>query len=286
MIRAILLTSVFAAIIITQPITGSKSFAMSGEGCGAGTCADCHSLDKEEAKEIFKGWGDDVGEVEFSQVPGMWTVEIKKGGKSYPVYIDFSKSYAFTGNIIKIEGKENITRKRFFKSNPVDFDAIPLEDALLLGSEKAKTKVIVFTDPQCPYCVKLHHELEKVVEADPSIAFYIKLFPLVAIHPKAKGIAESIVCAKIDPERGPRVAMSMLETSFDKGDIPPATCETNAINKNIELAKKIGVRSTPTLILPGGIIEPGSKDANRMLELLGSSKRVEVSESEETDKKK
>ena len=41
------------------------------------------------------------------------------------------------------------------KINKVDVSQIPVKDALVVGRKDAKTKVIVFTDPECPYCQKL-----------------------------------------------------------------------------------------------------------------------------------
>jgi len=235
---------------------------MTSEGCGAGSCNDCHNLTKEEASDLLKKGGiSEVLNVEFSEMPGVWAVEVEKDRKRFPVYIDFSKSFVVTGNIIRIADGENVTQRRTAQLNRVDVSRIPLEDALLLGSRDARTKVTVFTDPECPFCKKLHLELKEVVSRRPDIAFLIKLFPL-KMHPNAYGISKSIVCTG---------SMELLELSFAGKPVPPPACETSAVDRTIALAEELGIRSTPTLVLPNGVVMPGYKKADDLIKLLDSA---------------
>jgi thiol:disulfide interchange protein DsbC len=236
--------------------------AMTSEGCGAGSCNDCHSLTKKEATDLLKKGGiTEVLNVEFSEMPGVWAVEVEKDRKRFPVYIDFSKSFVVTGNIIRLEDGENVTQRRTAQLNRVDVSRIPLEDALLLGNPDARTKVTVFTDPECPFCKKLHLELKEVVSRRPDIAFLIKLFPL-KMHPNAYGISKSIVCTG---------SMELLELSFAGKPVPPPVCETSAVDRTIALAEEMGIRSTPTLVLPNGVVMPGYKKADDLIKLLDSA---------------
>ena len=83
------------------------------------------------------------------------------------------------------------------------------------------------------------------------IAFYIKLYPL-PMHKDAYGKSKTIVCEK---------SLALLENAFIKKPLPPAKCETSVIDDNIELAKKLGIRGTPAIIMPNGTIIPGYQDA-------------------------
>ena len=246
-------------ILIVSLIFTSGAFAMSSDGCGAGSCVDCHSLSKAETELLLGDMVDKVNSVDFSEVPGMWVAEVEKGTQKLPVYIDFSKQYLVSGNVIRLNDKENLTRLRSARMNKVDFSTIPLEDALLLGKASAKTKVVVFTDPECPYCKKLHHELKEVVRREPEIAFLIKLFPL-KMHPNAYEVSKSIVCSK---------SMELLEVSFAGRPVPPASCDTTAVDQTLVLAGELGIRSTPTLVLPDGMVVPGYKTAEALLTLIG-----------------
>jgi len=234
--------------------------AMDKNDCGAGNCAECHTLDVHEAKSILGSLVDGVHDVKFAEVPGFWVVEIEKDRKRFPVYLDFSKNYLMSGSVIRLSDMSNVTQKYHAEMNRIDVSKIPLDDALLLGSPSAKIKAIVFTDPECPYCGKLHAALQEVVERDQNIAFLIKLFPL-KMHPNAYEISKSIVCAK---------SMEFLEDSLAGKQIPPASCDTGAIDETLALVKELGIRSTPTLVLPDGQVVPGAKKADDLLVLLGS----------------
>ena len=246
-------------LMVIFSLLATSAWSMSSDGCGAGVCADCHSLAKVEAKRILDGIVDDVLDVRLAEVPGMWLVEVEKDQLKLPVYIDFSKNYLVSGSIIRLSDKENVTQEQHARMNKVDISRIPLDDALLLGSAMAKTKVIVFTDPECPFCKKLHLELKEVVRREPGIAFYIKLFPL-AMHPNAYGISRSIICNR---------SMSMLEASFAGRPIPPANCDSTVVDETLALVQELGIRSTPTLVLPDGLVLPGFKTADELLTRIG-----------------
>jgi thiol:disulfide interchange protein DsbC len=248
-----LVTVVVCAIAV---LAGAlPALAFTADGCGAGSCASCHSLDQKEAGRILGGLVDKVNKVEFAEVPGMWVVEVEKGPNKLPVYIDFSKKYVLSGSVIRLADQGDITQERFARMNRVDPARIPVDDALLLGKADAKTKVIVFTDPECPFCKKLHEELKKVVRRDPDIAFLIKLYPL-KMHPNAYGVAKSIVCAH---------SLEFLELSFAGKPVPPAACDTKVVDQTLALAPTLGIQSTPTLVLPDGLVMPGYKTADDLL---------------------
>ena len=248
-------------IFIAVLFAANNAFAMSSDGCGAGSCMDCHSLTKTEAEQLLGNLVDKVNSVEFSEVPGMWVAEVEKGQKKLPVYIDFSKQYLVSGNVIRLNDKGNLTSERSARMNKVDVSRIPVADALLLGEPSAKTKVIVFTDPECPYCKKLHEQLKDVVRRDPNIAFLIKLFPL-KMHPNAYEVSKSIVCSN---------SMKFLELSFAGKQIPPANCATTVVDQTLAIVGELGISSTPTLVLPDGLVVPGYKTADALLTLIGEN---------------
>lgn len=242
-------------------LAASPALAKDPAGPNAGNCIDCHSLDRQEASSILGNLVDKVNDVNLAEVPGLWVVEIEKDRQTFPVFIDFSKNFLLSGNIIRLADMTNVTQKYHAEMNRVDISSIPLDDALLLGSPSAGTKVIVFTDPECPFCSKMHTAMQEVVARDSDIAFLIKLFPL-KMHPNAYEISKSIICAQ---------SMELLELSFAKQPVPPATCDTTAVDETLALVAELGINSTPTLVLPDGQVVPGFKQAEDLLRLLGST---------------
>jgi thiol:disulfide interchange protein DsbC len=266
-----LLLIAITAIFIAFP---AAAFMPEGEGCGAGSCIDCHDLSKAEANEVLKQIEGEVVGVSAAEVPGLWRVDMKMNDKTWPLYLDYSKSYLVSGNIIQIATRKNLTESHYRELNPVDLATIPLDDALLLGDPQAKTKVVVFTDPHCPYCSKLHQELKKALVERPDIAWLIKLMP---IKTGSRDAVETILCDK---------SLELLDAAFAGKQLPPPNCKNPAIDLTLNIAAGLGIRSTPTLIMPNGQILPGYKELEHLLKVVDeNTPAAENSPENETAKK-
>jgi thiol:disulfide interchange protein DsbC len=250
--KSILFALVF--LFITSTVYGFQK-----NGCGSGNCIDCHTLTRQEAAGILKGRIDKVLKVKLSEVPGLWSIEAVYKGKEIPLYLDFSKKYLFSGNVIRLKDWENIARAdEQPPERSVDVSSIPLDDAVILGNPIASERIIVFDDPECPFCRKLQPEMLKIVREHKNIAFYIKMFPLQS-HPGSYERAKTIICTKSD---------ELLTESLNGQPIPPPLCETDQVEKNKELGKKLHIDSTPTLIFPNGKVHVGYIPADTILSLL------------------
>lgn len=260
--RMIVYISAIAALFTLALANPRLSVAFGESGCGEGECSSCHELKADDAFKILGGIVDKVDRVDFSEVPGLYSVEVENKGKKYLIYVDFSKKFIVSGNVIRISDRSNRTREELINIRRIDPTIIPLDDALVVGNPKAPKKVIVFTDPQCPYCKHLHPELKKVISADPDIAFFIKLYPLKKIHPDAYRIAQTIVCED---------SIDLLEASFAGKKIPDPECESDVVDDTIKLARKLGITSTPTMVLPDGRLAPGFMPAENILRLVNGT---------------
>lgn len=247
-------------VVSMSVLAAGSSSGFSTKGQGEQDCSKCHTLKKEEAADILKEIIPKVKvkEVNISAMKAVWEVQFEAESKKGIVYIDFSKKYALTGSLLDLKGRKNLTQERFSEINRVDFSSIPVKDALLLGSSDAKKKVIVFTDPDCPFCSKLHAEIKKVAQERKDIAFLIKMYPL-PMHKEAAEKAKAIVCEK---------SLAMLESAFEKKEIAKPKCKTTVIDENIKLAKKLGFTGTPVMVLQNGRVISGFKDAAAIKELI------------------
>ncbi|MBI3599923.1 MAG: DsbC family protein, partial [Nitrospinae bacterium] len=225
------------------------AFAFEGAGCGK-DCASCHSITLKEAGEILKA---DVRGIKDSPVKGLWEIEGMQEGKRFIVFLDFSKKQVVLVNrFIPIHQIAAPPPKR------LELSKIPLSDAIIMGSQTAKTMIIIFDDPECSYCKKLHGELKKLLETRQDIVFYIKLYPL-DIHPKAYEKSKTIQCSK---------SAKLLDDAFEGKGLPKPDCDTKEIDENIRLAKELGIGSTPTIILPDGRVINGYVDGQTLLKML------------------
>jgi thiol:disulfide interchange protein DsbC len=246
-IRKILLTAIVVSLVLLS--VPGISFS-----------AKAQVLTKDEALTLLKELAPDINIIEIreSVVDGLWEVGVESGGKKAIVYIDSSRKYMVQGSIFDLKAKSNLTQERFTEFNKVDISLIPLDDAIVMGDKDAANRVIIFTDPDCPYCEKLHQEVKKVLEKRKDIVFFIKMFPLKT-HPGAYDKAKAIVCEK---------SSALLNDAFEKKSLPKPGCETTAIDENVKLGEKIGITGTPAIILQNGILIPGYKDADSLIAVI------------------
>jgi len=242
-------------IFLLFPASNSSAFPTKERDCSK-----CHTLKKDEALGILKNFDPNVKVLNVSagSVKYFFEVTVESNGKKGLVYIDMPKKHFVSGSLIQIQGRKNLTQDRLSEINKVNVSQIPLKDAIVLGDKNAKYRVIVFDDPECPFCEKLYHEMKKVVNERKDIAFYIKMFPL-KMHANAYEKARAIVCEK---------SLSLLEDSFAKKPLPAAKCKTTAVDDNIKLANKLGITGAPTLIMPDGRVVAGYRDKESLKDLI------------------
>ena len=228
-------------------------------------CQKCHSLSNQEVQQIFqKLQAPDakVLDIKMSPLKGLWEVTLDNKGQQGIMYVGFSKKYIVGGPIFEIETASNKSQESLQNTNKeapryIDLSSVSLDNALLMGEKDARYKVVVFTDPECPYCSKLHSELKKVISESKDIAFYLKLVAL-PMHPDAHWKSESILCSK---------SLQLLEDNFEQKAIPKPGCETKAVDDNISLAKTLDISGTPTMIMPDGLVVVGGRDAKTIIEM-------------------
>lgn len=256
-----------------EPAKGGQLFAVSSafaSGACDADCTKCHTLSATEVQSILvkiKNPEAKILKIQLSPARGLWEVAVENKGQRGLFYVDFSKKYLIPGPIIEVNAAVDRTKERVAELNKerrVDRSGIPLKKALLLGAKDAAKKIIVFTDPDCPFCGKFHAELKKVTEQRRDIAFYIKLFPLIKLHPDAYWKSKTIVCNK---------SLQLLEDNFDKKTIPKTDCKTDEIDSNIKLAEKLGISGTPTAIMPDGSVHVGFLEADKLIKIVDSIKR-------------
>jgi thiol:disulfide interchange protein DsbC len=245
-----------AALLLLSAVATAHPFV--GEGCASGACTDCHSLTRDEAVKILGRTVDNVLSVIPSPVNGLWEVGVEKEGKRVPLYIDFSKEYVVSGQIIRMSTGKNLTEGRIASMNRVDVSQIPLSGAIVVGMKDARRRIIVFDDPNCQHCAKLHETAKGIVAKNPDVAFYVRPFPRnndPATHEKAL----SIVCAG---------TIRALEDGFAGKPLPKGNCGSKAVDESIRIAQRFNIRLTPTMIFPDGRVVPGALDADTILSML------------------
>jgi thiol:disulfide interchange protein DsbC len=167
--------------------------------------------------------------------------EVFMGGQI--VYTDEKLSFLIAeGHLVDPKTKRDITGERLEELTKIDFNALPLEQAIKVVKGNGSRKLVVFSDVDCPFCKRL--EQNELTNID-DVTIYTFLYPIDQLHPNARAKSESIWCA---PNRvkawNDWIFNSKLPASTGKCDVP--------LEKVGELARKYGVSSTPTLFFADG----------------------------------
>jgi protein-disulfide isomerase len=150
---------------------------------------------------------------------------------------------------------------------------------LLFGNKDAKHKIIIFSDPQCPFCMKIVPQVMKAVKKNPTeMALYYYHLPLLAIHPvsdvltrvmyvaqkeKKLDVIEKIYSLKIDPklEDTDKILKAVKKHtgySVDKEKIESQEVK-DAIKYDQTMANRLLVQGTPVFYVDGKLDKSRNK---------------------------
>ena len=169
------------------------------------------------------------------------------------VYTDGKAKYVLIGAVYDTESKTNLTEERQRKQNRVNVAALPLDLAIKKVKGNGERKLVVFSDPDCPFCA----QLEKTLKSVDNTTVYTFLFPIDQLHPDAARKSRMIWCA---PDR-----VKAWDAHYDSGTLPdnPGECE-NPVAKTQALGASLKINATPTLIFADGSMVPGALPVERL----------------------
>lgn len=176
------------------------------------------------------------------------------------VYVDAKAQYVFTGDVIDLKNRTNVTQARLNQLQAVKWDTLPLNNALKTVKGSGARKLVVFSDVDCPYCRKFEAELTKV----DNITVYTFLYPIEGLHPKAVQTSKQIWCA---PDRNKAWDQYITHGTIPKND---GSC-ANPVEATIALGNKLKVSGTPTIIFANGQRVPGMVPAAQLEKLLAAN---------------
>jgi len=127
--------------------------------------------------QIFKSIGAKL--IEERDLGSLREYVIEKNSRKMIVYETKDGKYLIIGAILDAKSGKNLTKERYKEINKVDFSKIPLEEALHLKFGKGGKKLVMVSDPDCPFCRRAHRYLK-----EKNVDLYVFLFPL-DIHPNA-----------------------------------------------------------------------------------------------------
>jgi len=145
------------------------------------------------------------------------------------------------------------------------------EDRLIAGNHNAKDKIVIFSDPLCPFCMDYVPDVINYVNKNSdNIALYYYHFPLLRIHPAAGPLSQIMEVAKHKNIKD--LELKVYEIDWDKYFDSKST-DTNKIleafnkelktnitleelkkaniQKDISMGEDVMVQGTPTIFVNG-----------------------------------
>ena len=174
------------------------------------------------------------------------------------LYISEDGKHLFQGDIYNIEkGMVNLTETRRNATRKELMDAVDEKEMISFGDKDAKHTVTVFTDIDCPYCAKLHNEMDQYNAEGIRVQYLF--FPRAGVKSPSGDKAVAVWCAD-DQQKA-------MTTAKSGGDVGKKTCE-NPIQEHFDLGQKVGVTGTPAIISEDGQLLPGYIPAKRLSKYL------------------
>jgi protein-disulfide isomerase len=155
----------------------------------------------------------------------------------------------------------------------------PAPTDAILGAPHARTTVVEFYDPRCPYCRKVLPDLDRLVHDDPDVRIVEKVVPVLG--PASLLTARAIAAAALqgghdayfrmqhavmgDSQKpdAARIRLLAAQAGLDPDRLAadmagPAVAAT--LRANTALATAINMEGTPTFVFDGRYVIPGAVD--------------------------
>lgn len=212
-------------------------------------------------KMMPRGTADSIGE---STIPGLY--EAVYGAQV--IYVSRDGHYMLEGDIFDVDKRINVTEGKRQGGRVKAIESIDADSMIMFAPDKDKPKYVVtaFTDIDCGYCRKLHKEMAEYNKL--GIAIRYAAFPRSGLNSESYYKAESVWCAK-DRNKAMNFAKNGATLEQLKGleQVNAKQCG-DAIKKQYQVGRDVGVTGTPTLVMGDGQVLPGYVPADKLLGIL------------------
>lgn len=191
--------------------------------------------------------GTRIDSVSATPIPGLYEVWM---GPNVAFMSANEPKYMVFGRLVDVAAMRDLTAPKLAAARaaagpdaeqadggPVDVAALPLADAIKTTLGDGSRRIVLFSDPLCGYCRQLETELAGLKD----VAIYNFMVPF-----QGRAAPVAVWCAA-DRADAWRKLMASAEP-----DVSMAVDCPNPVDRNLQLARKLGIRGTPTIVLPNG----------------------------------
>lgn len=173
------------------------------------------------------------------------------------IYFSEDGRYAFQGDVISLETRQNITEAQRLKLRKEKLASLDEADLIIYEPKDTKYTLTVFTDIDCGYCRKLHSQMDAY--NDLGIRIRYMAFPRAGIDSESYDKIEAVWCAN-DPKQAMTDAKNGKKVESEQCSSP--------VKAQYQIGRQLGVTGTPALFLESGEMLPGYVPPSRLKKLL------------------
>lgn len=213
---------------------------------------------KEAIQVLFPG-----SKIEsLQQTPYLGLYEAVIDGEIF--YTDEKAEYFFMGHIVDAKKRVSLTSERMQQirdSRRIAMNTLPLEHAMKTVKGNGKRTLVVYSDPNCPYCKRLEKELANVTD----VTIYTLLYPVLN---GSMTTAEAIWCSEDRVKAWDDFMLRSVAPTGKGCDAP--------LQMLLDSGRQNRVTGTPTLIFADGSVVPGfipRSEIEKRMDQAGSSNK-------------
>jgi thiol:disulfide interchange protein DsbC len=189
-----------------------------------------------------------------SPVTGMYEVEFD----SKIFYTTSDGKYLFMGDVMDLRAQSNITETRRAAIRTRLLNEVSEKNMIVIGPDKPKRTLTVFTDVDCGYCAKFHLDVPALNKQGVKVRYLF--YPRTGIGSESYKRAVAVWCAS---DRAKAIGIAKAGGRLDM-----KTC-ANPVESHYQLGQRLDIGGTPAIFLDDGKVLPGYVPAPRLLAMLG-----------------
>lgn len=192
-----------------------------------------------------------------SPIPGLYEVTT---ANLQTIYASEDANFFIPGDMYEVvpEGLVNRGELRRNEDRLKLVNTVPEDEMIIFEADgERQATLTVFTDVDCPYCRKLHDDIDQLNAM--GIAVRYLAFPRRGPSGETYEKMVSTWCSD--------TPQAMLTSAKRGGNIPGADCD-NPVARHYELGATVGVRGTPALVLEDGYMINGYAEPDVLAQYL------------------
>ena len=190
----------------------------------------------------------EVSRIDATPVEGLYQVILS----GQVIYMTKDARYMLDGNLVDLSTKKNYSEDAMSEIRLTQIDELGEEKMVVYTPETIKHTITVVTDIDCPYCRRLHSEMDQYLDGGVKVRYIF--MPL-----KGQGDYKTTVTVWCSTDQNKALDKAKAGTPLEAKDC------ANPIEEHLKVARNLGVRGTPAIILQDGSMLPGYVPAKKLV---------------------